>query len=272
MPAGALLGKGYIEVTADYKTALDEIRSGLFSLGSDARQTGQVMGESISSGITQQVQRGSRDLHDAIVQGTKGSGKDVAQTLFEEAHPQFTYFGQVLGGAIGDTIHMGIKGASGLVHAAVGELMDIAHMAVIAGGAAITAALGAIFYKGFDQLATIEQVRVKLQFFGQDQKTINQILSESRELAEATAMSYTDMANAAEVFVTAGVKPGEDLKRILQDVSDLSAASGESITAVSDTVLRAMQGNNNRLTYMLQTLEAKGVHIVQYLAEDLGKP
>ena len=150
------------------------------------------------------------------------------------------------------------------------KVASMARYAMLGVAGIVTATFTGALYKGLDRLAGIDEITTKMRFFGQDMSKFNETLRDMDYLARGTTFSMTDLSNAAASFLQQGVSSGTDLNRVMQDVADISAATGQSIQETSMQVLRFMSGNTSRMQFQIQAMANKQVPIMKWLAEEYG--
>lgn len=95
---------------------------------------------------------------------------------------------------------------------------------------ALLAALVAIALKGgFERMLAIEDATAKLQGLGHSAEAVDQIMTNALNSVKGTAFGLGDAAGLAGTIVAAGVKPGEDLERVLGLVADSATIAGTGL-------------------------------------------
>lgn len=96
-------------------------------------------------------------------------------------------------------------------------------------GVAVGGTFSGAIAKGFGRLQAIEQARVGLEGMKLSGAQVAQVMENAKAAVKGTAYGFGDAATAAKGLVTAGVKPGQDLQRVLGLIADSAAQSGSSL-------------------------------------------
>lgn len=136
-------------------------------------------------------------------------------------------------------------------------------------GAAVASLLGVALWKGFERLTAIDNARAKLSGLGHDAGTVEQIMNSALKSVKGTAFGMGEAASLSAVMVAAGIKPGQQLERVLSLVGDTATIAGSSLQDMgliwgSVAARGKLQGDD-----MLQ-LMSRGVPVLQLLADHLG--
>ena len=187
-----------------------------------------------------------RTIGQAIIEIIADAGKFTEQ-LGKAAKATGDDFGQKANAAIGGVL---VKGAQ-------------------ATGLAVTAALGTALWKGFERLTAIDNARAKLSGLGHDAGTVEQIMNSALKSVKGTAFGMGEAASLAAVMVAAGIKPGQELERVLGLVGDTATIAGAELQDMgliwgSVAARGKLQGDD-----MLQ-LMSRGIPVLQLLANHLG--
>lgn len=257
----------------------DDMKSGLFSsdqlqkeeqhlknFRAQAQQTYQQM--------AQDKQAFFRSLADSTTGVATGSAWQNFKTGFSNAlggmKSESATTGQLIAHNMMVPIQRAGDGIANVFRLAFDKIKGFATVAMYGVAGTITAALSVGIYKGLDQLSEVEQLRTKMQFLKQDMTQFNTMLRDMESLEKSTTFDMTELAKAASSFLMAGVQSGTDLNRVMQDVADISAATGQSIQTTQEQVLRFMSGNTQRMQQQIQSMATKQVPIYKWLAEELG--
>lgn len=136
-------------------------------------------------------------------------------------------------------------------------------------GAAVASLLGVALWKGFERLTAIDNARAKLSGLGHDAGTVEQIMNSALKSVKGTAFGMGEAASLSAVMVAAGIKPGQQLERVLSLVGDTATIAGSSLQDMgliwgSVAARGKLQGDD-----MLQ-LMSRGIPVLQLLADHLG--
>ena len=96
----------------------------------------------------------------------------------------------------------------------------------VAGAAAALAGPAVVVQKGWSRLTAIDEARAKLGALGNSAEDIELIMDNAMESVTGTAFGFGDAAAQGATLVAAGIKPGEDLQRVLGLVADSAAVAG----------------------------------------------
>lgn len=163
-----------------------------------------------------------------------------------------------------------IAGASGAVTKSasvnIGGALDKVFKASAATGAAT---LGTALFKGFGRLKDIDQAKAKLTGLGNSAQTVQQVMDNALAAVKGTAFGMGEAASTAGVMVAAGIKPGQELQRVLSLVGDTATIAGTDMQSMgqiwgSVAARGKLQGDD-----MLQML-SRGIPVLQLLAQHYG--
>jgi len=150
-----------------------------------------------------------------------------------------------------------------------GAMSGVAGKALKVGGAGVAALFAASLAKGFGRLQAIDDARFKLEGLGHDAASVDQIMADALGSVEGTAFGLGDAATIAASAVAAGIKPGEDLERILSITGDAASIAGTSIGDMGSIFNKVASGNRASMQEINQ-LSDRGIPIMQWLAEEYG--
>ena len=140
---------------------------------------------------------------------------------------------------------------------------------VAAVGAAAGGVLGVALFKGFDRLQSIEQAEAKLSGLGHSTEGVAKIMDNALKAVEGTAYGMGDAASIAATMVAAGVKPGDELTRVLSLVGDSAQIAGVSMGEMGAIWSKAAATGKVGGEIMAQIGE-RGIPILQMLADHYG--
>ena len=175
------------------------------------------------------------------------------------------------GRSIGGSLLSGISGTLGHIGS---EIMSGITATVRAGGALLAAAITAIGYQvlkgGWDRALAINEAKTKIEVLLRGTETSVEAVMESVKAGVlGTAYSIADAGNVAATALAAGVKPGEELTKMLSQVADAAAITGRDFSEIGYIFNQvAAQG---RLTgNTLNMLEKSGLGVSAALSDHLG--
>lgn len=123
--------------------------------------------------------------------------------------------------------------------------------------------------KGFDRALNIDNARFKLQGLGHDAESVDAIMANALKSVEGTAFGLGEAGTAAASAVAAGVKPGEDLTRVLSLTGDAAAIMGRSF-GDSGAIINKVLASNRLGMEEVNQLQDAGLPILQMLADQYG--
>ena len=138
-----------------------------------------------------------------VVPTTKGFGKNLEKEL----------------GGVGAQASSGLGGKlwGGLKKTAVGA------------GVAIGGVLAGSVAKGFQRLSAIEQAEAKLAGLGHSAESVEAIMANALGAVKGTAFGLDEAAGLAGTLVASGIKPGEELERVLALTADSATIAGREL-------------------------------------------
>lgn len=134
---------------------------------------------------------------------------------------------------------------------------------------AAAAGLGSLLGKGFTRLANIEDAEAKLRGLGHSAETVQQVMDNALKSVEGTAFGLDEAAGVAAGLLAAGVKPGEELERVLKGVGDAATIGGTSMSEMGAIFNKVAAGGVIQGEEIAQ-LSDRGIPILQLLGEQMG--
>lgn len=144
-----------------------------------------------------------------------------------------------------------------------------AKRGAIAIGGAVTTALGASLWKGWNRLTAIENAESKLAGLGHSAKSVESIMESALKSVKGTAYGLGDAATIAAGAVAAGIEPGKQLTKYLKTTADAATIAGVSINEMGP-IFNRVQTQQRAYTMELNMLADRGIPIYQWLQEELG--
>lgn len=151
-----------------------------------------------------------------------------------------------------------------------GSLKKWGKRGAIAAGTAIAAVTGTALVKGFGRLQAIENAEAKLRGLGHSADTVAGIMDNALAAVKGTAFGMDEAATTAAGAVAAGIKPGEDLQRVLGLVADAATIAGTDMGEMGGIFNKVATGNKVTMREINQ-LQDRGLPIMQMLADQMGK-
>lgn len=146
----------------------------------------------------------------------------------------------------------------------------VAGAALLSAAVAATAAAGKfVLWNGAIRALNIEDAQAKLKGLGHDAKSVEQIMDDALKSVKGTAYGLDAAATAAASAVAAGVKPGQDLTRVLKLVGDTSYITGRDFNEAGAIINKVLASNRLSMEEVNQLQDA-GLPILQMLATQYG--
>jgi tape measure domain-containing protein len=133
---------------------------------------------------------------DKALQGVGSSADTAGQSM-----------GSKLAAGLGSTLKVGALGAG-----------------AVAGGL-----LAKAFSSGMGRLTAIDNAKAKMEGLKYSTEEVDAAMTSALNSVKGTAFSMADAAGLAGVIMASGVKPGQDLERVLKLVADSATISGKSL-------------------------------------------
>ncbi|MFP7697113.1 tape measure protein [Trueperella sp. LYQ143] len=167
------------------------------------------------------------------------------------------------GSKIGSALGMGI-GQKAVSHA---KSLIVGGMASVAG--ASTAIIGTALTKGFNRLKKFEQAEQGLKGMKLSAEEIDLTMKNAEAAVKGTAFGLDSAATAAKNLVTANVKPGQELERVLRLIGDSAAQAGVDFDRMSLIWSKIYSNQKMQGDEAMQLMEA-GIPIYQLVAKQMG--
>ncbi|KTR08275.1 hypothetical protein NS184_06110 [Curtobacterium luteum] len=181
---------------------------------------------------------------------SRGAGKQIEQQIG----------GQSVGASVGKQLGSGITGA-------IGSSIRGAATATVAAGAA---AIGASLVKGFARLTAIDTAQAKLKGLGNSASDISKIMDNALGAVRGTAFGLDAAAGVAAGAVAAGIKPGEQLQRVLGLVADSATIAGTDMSSMG-SIFNKVAASGKLQGDVIAQLQDAGVPVLQFVAKEIGK-
>ena len=137
-------------------------------------------------------------------------------------------------------------------------------------GAAAGGVLAGAMAKGFARLSSIEGAEAKLKGLGNSAEQVSGIMENALGAVKGTAFGMGEAATVASQIVASGIKPGEDLERVLKTVGDTAAITGDSMEGMG-MIFGSVAARGKLMGDDLMQLRSRGLPVMDILAESLGK-
>lgn len=150
-----------------------------------------------------------------------------------------------------------------------GALGSALKKSVVGIGVAAGAALSAALVKGWGRLTAIEDAQAKLAGLGHSATSVKTIMDNALASVRGTAFGLDEAATVAASAVAAGIKPGNDLRRVLGLVGDTASIAGSSMAEMG-AIFNKVAASNRLSMAEVNQLADRGVPILQMLADQFG--
>ena len=167
------------------------------------------------------------------------------------------------GRKLGGNLSTSLVKASGKGFATIGKL-GLGALSTIGGGITALAAKG-----GFARALNIENAQAKLKGLGHSAETITEIMANANAAVKGTAYGLDEAATVAASAVASGIKPGEQLTKVLKTVGDTAQIAGMGFSDAGAIFTSVMARGKLQGDDMLQ-LTSRGVPVLQALSDQLG--
>lgn len=188
-------------------------------------------------------------LQKAIQKDFSAAGKDASKSFGRGFDPEKESRGPL--GKLGKgLVNVGAVGAGavGLIGAAVG---------------------GLALHGGIDRALNIEKAQAKLKGLGHDTESVDAIMKNALASVKGTAFGMGEAATTAAGAVAAGIKPGQDLERMLKGVANSAAAAGIDMDEMGSIWNKVATSDMAQMDVLNQVAD-RGIPIYQALAEEMG--
>lgn len=135
------------------------------------------------------------------------------------------------------------------------------------GGAA--AGAGIVGYQGWGRLLNIEDAQAKLKGLGHSVEAIQEVTDRALAAVEGTPYALDEAMTTAAGLLASGVKPGEELEKILGLVADSATIAGVSMGEMGGVWNKIFAGGRVQAQELNQIAD-RGIPIYQILADHLG--
>ena len=143
-------------------------------------------------------------------------------------------------------------GATGAAIGAVGGLL---------GGLAIQG--------GISRALQIEDAQAKLKGLGHDTDTVTSIMKNATAAVKGTAFGLGEAATASAGAVAAGIKPGQQLEKVLKLVADSATIAGTDMASMG-SIFNKVAASGKLQGDVINQLQDAGVPVLQFVAKQMG--
>lgn len=142
----------------------------------------------------------------------------------------------------------------------------------VAIGVGLTAAVagaGAIAAKGLDRALNIQDAKAQLTGLGHDAESVSTIMESALASVKGTAFGLDQSAKIAASAVASGIKPGEDLTRVLKLTADSATIAQVPLNEMG-SIINKVATNQKLTTETMQQFQDRGIPILQAVASQYG--
>ena len=154
-----------------------------------------------------------------------------------------------------------------------GKLIKGVGGVAIGGIAAVAAAgigtLSVALSKGFSRLETIDSAQAKMRGLGNSVEDIEVIMANASKSVKGTAFGLGDAATVAAQALAAGIKPGEEMQKVLTTVANSAAAAQTGLSDMG-AIFAKVASTGKAQNDVLQQVSERGIDIYGKLGEQLG--
>lgn len=151
--------------------------------------------------------------------------------------------------------------------AAIGKTLKVG---AVSAGTAAGGLLAGAMAKGFSRLSAIEGAEAKLKGLGNSAEQVSGIMDNALGAVKGTAFGMGEAATVASQIVASGIKPGQELERVLKTVGDTAAITGDSMEGMG-MIFGSVAARGKLMGDDLMQLRSRGLPVMDILAESLGK-
>lgn len=171
----------------------------------------------------------------------------------------------------GDNLGAEMERGEGRATAALSKMATFAKYALVGTAAAISAAISKfVIGGGISRALNIEDAQAKLKGLGHDAAAVGLIMDSALKSVKGTAFGLDKAATAAASAVAAGVKPGQDLTRVLALTGDTATIMGRDFNEAGAIINKVLASNRLSMEEVNQLSDA-GIPILSMLAKEYGK-
>jgi len=149
-------------------------------------------------------------------------------------------------------------------------MFNVLKKGAVVAGAAIVATVGGALIAGWGRLTSIENATAKLTGLGNSAGTVKTIMDDALRSVKGTAFGLDEAATVAAGAVASGIKPGEELRRILGLTADGATIAGTSMGEMG-AIFNKVAASNKIQGDVIAQLQDRGIPIIQLLGQVMGK-
>lgn len=183
----------------------------------------------------------------AILSGLKNAASKLGGMLFSGAKTGITKIGNFLSSTVSSATKSAMAGL----------------------GAAIGAVGAQTLGGGLNRALDLNAAQAKLSAFGYDAKEVESIVDSVKSTVSGTRFTTPEALTTTTQLLAAGIKPGEELEKILQNTVKLADMGGVEFGDFGSIVAKAYAGGTIYAEDLNQIMD-KGIGISSYLAQTMG--
>ncbi|AER47573.1 endolysin [Mycobacterium phage DS6A] len=166
-------------------------------------------------------------------------------------------------GAAGGAVASASKALGGVVsHTLTGIMQGV--------GQRIAGTLGSVLSKGFARAVKIDEAKAQLAGLGNTADDVAKIMDNAMAAVRGTAFGMGEAASLAGQLVASGIKPGEELVRVLSLAGDASTIAGVGLDQMG-AVFAKVAAKGKMQGQELNSVLMAGIPILDMLGEHFGK-
>lgn len=202
-----------------------------------------------------------------VVPSFRGFGGGLAKQIAAPIRTAGVAAGAAGGQATGGGFARGFgRALTGVGKAAVG----VVGVGLAAGIGATGILAGTAFSKGLDRAISIQNAQAKLTGLGHSTQAVEKIMNNALASVKGTAFGLGDAAGVAAGAVAAGIKPGNELTRVLRLTADAATIAGTDMSSMG-SVFNKVAASGKLQGDVIAQLQDAGVPVLQFVAKQIGK-
>lgn len=159
---------------------------------------------------------------------------------------------------------------AGRITSAIGTAFSTAGKVAGTFAGIVGTVLGGIAIKGgIDRALNIEDAQAKLTGLGHSTEVVTGIMTNATAAVKGTAFGLGEAATTAAGAVAAGIKPGQDLQRVLGLVADSATIAGTDMASMG-SIFNKVAASGKLQGDVIAQLQDAGVPVLQFVAKEMG--
>lgn len=236
------------------KMIREEITKSSAPVEKESRKIGQRVAKSIKEGMDVLDNSGLKQKLSQGISGGFSSMNSIATSAFRR-----------VGGAATSILSSSFRGASRVLSS---SMITAGKAAAVGLGGVLATGLGVSVSKGLGRALSMTEARAKMKGLGYEGAQLEAIMTSASDAMDGLAYSTGDAATAASGLLASGVKPGEDLTKILRTIGDTASLTGRDFGDISSIYGKVFASGIIQGEELNQLMDS-GVPILQYLSKSL---